>query len=89
MNWWACPNTPPCPHGGALHDVEDLEDQSPTCCVEGCTCGARPEWGEVDGPACWVLAPGGGGHCGLEVDHEGDHDYTIWEPLEQTGDVDA
>lgn len=36
---WECPNTPPCPHGGFLHDVEDPEDQTPTCCAAGCTCG--------------------------------------------------
>lgn len=39
--WWLCPNTPPCPHGAALHDVEDLEDASPRCCFQGCACG-RP-----------------------------------------------
>ncbi len=40
--WWKCPNDPPCPHGGAVHDVYDLEDEVPTCCVEGCRCGHRP-----------------------------------------------
>lgn len=39
--WWLCPNDPPCGHGAVLHDVEDHEDPSPTCCVEGCGCG-RP-----------------------------------------------
>lgn len=39
MSWWLCPNDPPCPHGAVFHDVEDYEDPSPTCCVEGCTCG--------------------------------------------------
>lgn len=40
-NPWVCPNTPPCPHPGLVHDIEDDEDTSPTCCIEGCTCG-RP-----------------------------------------------
>lgn len=39
--WWLCPNQPRCPHGAALHDIEDLGDVSPTCCVEGCRCGAE------------------------------------------------
>ena len=39
--WWLCPNDPPCPHGRVLHDVEDFEDESPTCCVEGCDCGRK------------------------------------------------
>lgn len=39
MSWWLCPNDPPCPHGAIVHDVEDYEDPSPTCCVEGCSCG--------------------------------------------------
>ena len=30
MSWWRCPNLPPCPHPGAVHDIEDLE---------GCDCG--------------------------------------------------
>lgn len=37
--WWLCPNDPPCPHGGVLHDIEDYGDEHPTCCVEGCDCG--------------------------------------------------
>lgn len=41
QRWWLCPNTPPCPHGAALHDIEDLEDTSPRCCFQGCACG-RP-----------------------------------------------
>lgn len=36
---WSCPNDPPCPHIGAVHDVYDLEDTVPTCCIEGCRCG--------------------------------------------------
>lgn len=36
---WVCPNTPHCPHPGVVHDIEDLEDQRPACCVEGCYCG--------------------------------------------------
>jgi hypothetical protein len=43
MTWWACPNVPPCPHGGAVHDVEDLEDEVPRCCMEGCDCGRDRE----------------------------------------------
>lgn len=37
--WWLCPNDPPCPHGSVLHDEEDYDDESPTCCVEDCACG--------------------------------------------------
>lgn len=37
--WWLCPNEPRCPHGAALHDIEDYEDITPMCCVEGCRCG--------------------------------------------------
>lgn len=36
-----CPNRPPCPHVAAVHDVEDLEDTTPRCCITGCTCGVR------------------------------------------------
>lgn len=46
-NWWLCPNTPRCPHGGVFHDVEDMEDTSPMCCIEGCACGGAeslPDW---------------------------------------------
>jgi hypothetical protein len=39
--WWRCPNDPPCPHGGVLHDIYDLEDTVPRCCAEGCDCGMR------------------------------------------------
>lgn len=39
MTWWKCPNEPPCPHGGGLHDVHDLDDPIPTCCVDDCRCG--------------------------------------------------
>lgn len=38
-----CPNEPPCPHPGLLHDIEDYDDPSPRCCVEGCSCGANQE----------------------------------------------
>jgi hypothetical protein len=34
-----CPNDPPCPHAALLHDIEDYDDPSPMCCVEGCDCG--------------------------------------------------
>lgn len=27
--WWRCPNTPPCPHGGVFHDVEDFDRPDP------------------------------------------------------------
>jgi hypothetical protein len=39
MMFTPCTNTPPCPHGGMVHDIEDLEDQVPLCCIEGCYCG--------------------------------------------------
>ncbi len=39
MTWWLCPNEPRCPHGALFHDVYDFDDPSPTCCVDGCTCG--------------------------------------------------
>ena len=32
-------NIPPCPHW--LHDIEDYDDPSPTCCVDDCTCGRK------------------------------------------------
>jgi hypothetical protein len=37
--WWRCPNDPPCPHAAVVHDIEDLGDQTPTCCMDGCDCG--------------------------------------------------
>jgi hypothetical protein len=40
--WWRCPNDPPCPHAGLFHDVEDFDDPSPRCCVDGCDCGGSP-----------------------------------------------
>lgn len=39
--WWICPNDPPCIHGAALHDIEELGDPLPRCCSEGCPCGAQ------------------------------------------------
>lgn len=41
--WWLCPNKPPCPHAAVLHDIEDLEDIRPRCCVPGCPCGTITE----------------------------------------------
>lgn len=38
-DWWRCPNDPSCGHAGAFHDIEELGDPIPTCCVEGCPCG--------------------------------------------------
>lgn len=43
-----------------------------------CTCPT-----EDDGPACWAPAPGGGVRCGLDVDHEGDHHFNIWNLPEE------
>jgi hypothetical protein len=40
-----------------------------------------------DGPTCWDLAPGGGARCSLDVDHEEEHRYTIWNPLETTKEI--
>ncbi len=37
--WLRCPNEPPCPHTGLLHDIDDYDDPNPRCCVEGCDCG--------------------------------------------------
>jgi hypothetical protein len=45
--WWRCPNDPPCKHAGLFHDVEDMEGNHPTCCIDGCTCGkagGMSEW---------------------------------------------
>lgn len=43
MNWWRCPNEPPCSHGKVLHDVEEYDgDGTDTCCVDGCECGRVP-----------------------------------------------
>ncbi len=39
LPWWLCPNDPTCWHGAIFHDVEDYDDESPTCCFEGCACG--------------------------------------------------
>lgn len=33
-----CP-TRGCPHPSLLHDIHDLDDPYPTCCVKGCACG--------------------------------------------------
>lgn len=38
----ALTSCPYCPHGMVLHDVEELDDERPRCCVEGCDCGAEP-----------------------------------------------
>jgi hypothetical protein len=50
MTWWKCPNEPPCPHPGTVHDVYDLDDEVPTCCHEDCPCGKRRPLGLKDGP---------------------------------------
>lgn len=42
MSWWLCPNDPPCPHGAIVHDIAEMDDEWPTCCVEGCSCGITP-----------------------------------------------
>lgn len=36
---------------------------------------------DCDAGPCWVEEPGGGVRCGLDVDHEGDHHFNIWNPL--------
>lgn len=36
--WGACPNTPPCKHPAAAHDIESFDDPRPMCCEEGCVC---------------------------------------------------
>ena len=38
---YPCPNDPPCVHAAFMHDVEDWDDPSPTCCIDGCTCGRK------------------------------------------------
>jgi hypothetical protein len=35
----ACPNIPPCPHGGMFHDIYEPGDPYPTCCMGECGCG--------------------------------------------------
>lgn len=45
--WWLCPNEPRCPHGAVLHDFEDMEDDHPRCCVEGCDCGRQAAESDV------------------------------------------
>jgi hypothetical protein len=40
QDWLRCPNVPPCPHPGLLHDIDDWDDPRPTCCMDGCSCGA-------------------------------------------------
>ena len=58
-----------------------------SCYCPRCECGVAD--GSVfctcpkdDGPACWAEAPDGGVRCGLDVDHEGEHHFNIWNPLE-------
>ena len=85
MTWWLCPNTPPCPHGGPLHDIEDLEDQTPTCCVEGCTCGRTAR---RVAPARRVLtvachAAGEKTRCGQDLTDEGE----LWQDVPAELDV--
>lgn len=41
--WWLCPNEPRCPHGAIAHDIEEMDDPMPRCCVEGCDCGKKGE----------------------------------------------
>lgn len=41
MTLFGCPNSPPCPHGSFVHDIEDYGDPVPRCCAEGCGCGQR------------------------------------------------
>lgn len=48
--WWGCPNEPRCGHAGIFHDIEDLEDQQPRCCVDGCRCGGSAESTESSPP---------------------------------------
>lgn len=38
---WLCPSQG-CGHDLALHDIYDLADPTPRCCVEGCDCGSTP-----------------------------------------------
>ena len=59
LQWWKCPNDPPCPHGAIIHDVYDLEDEVPRCCVEGCTCGYRLKEGPMTREEYAVLAAAG------------------------------
>jgi hypothetical protein len=47
--WWECPNSPPCGHAGLFHDIDEPDDPSPTCCVEGCPCGRPVAAGAVGG----------------------------------------
>jgi hypothetical protein len=39
--WWACPNVPPCPHPGVVHDIDEPGGRE-QCCMEGCGCGRPP-----------------------------------------------
>ncbi len=56
-----------------------------SCACPRGDCGV-PDWSmfctcptEDDGPACWEPDPRlGRVRCGLDVDHEGDHNFTIW-----------
>lgn len=41
-DWWLCPNGT-CSHGSIMHDIDDWDDPSPTCCVEGCGCGKQTD----------------------------------------------
>lgn len=38
FDWWRCPNGR-CRHGSVVHDRDDISDQTPRCCIDGCDCG--------------------------------------------------
>lgn len=62
-DWWRCPNDPPCPHPGVVHDVYDLDDETPTCCAEGCGCGQL-----AAAPETHAAYPGSGlARCGVPI----------------------
>jgi len=47
--WRRCPNDPPCPHPGVVHDI-DVPGGVEQCCEEGCGCGKSPATPGVAGP---------------------------------------
>lgn len=78
----------PCDVCGLVDPYNGQGDGIGSCGCPRCDCGNAAGSslcvcpGEDEGPACWALQPGGTARCGLDVDHEGDHCYNIWNPLE-------
>jgi hypothetical protein len=60
-SWAFCPNKPPCPHPGLLHDIDEPGGRE-MCCVEGCCCRGTVTSTEID-LSCCALEDGHDGPC--------------------------